>query len=167
MVQMMESLPVGPEYHILQKDLRPTDWIAVNNYADVHEHSEHIETFADTAALCESMDLIVSVDTSVAHLAGALGSRLIVLVPLCGDWRWGVHQTRSDWYPNAMILRQLELGDWTHPFQKLNLITLMKSHVGRLTATNWMAQEMGHPGFNVSLEAAIEWSALKHWPARA
>ena len=122
MVQMMESLPVGPEYHILQKDLRPTDWIAVNNYADVYEHSEHIETFADTAALCESMDLIVSVDTSVAHLAGALGSRLIVLVPLCGDWRWGVHQTRSDWYPNAMILRQLELGDWTHPFQKLNLI---------------------------------------------
>ena len=100
----------------------PTDWIAANNYADVYEHSEHIETFADTAALCESMDLIVSVDTSVAHLAGALGSKLIVLVPLCGDWRWGVHQTRSDWYPNAMILRQLDLGDWSHPFQKLNLI---------------------------------------------
>ncbi len=122
MVELRNALPEGPEYHVLQRDLRPTDELAIDLNDDVIDHSNDIETFADTAALCDLMDLVISVDTSVAHLAGALGCKLIVLVPQCGDWRWGTHKTRSDWYPKAMVLRQPRLGDWTLPFESLNLL---------------------------------------------
>ena len=69
--------------------------------------------FMDTAAVIKNMDLILCVDTSVAHLAGALGAPVWMLVPLVADWRWMEQQSDSPWYPTMRIFRQTACGDWT------------------------------------------------------
>jgi hypothetical protein len=109
----LDALPEGPAYYVLQKDLRPGDADAIARRGDIVNLADEIETFADTAAICELMDLVVSVDTSVAHLAGALGRPLWVLVPFNPDWRWGLETEKSDWYPTAVIRRQTKRGDWS------------------------------------------------------
>ncbi len=90
MATFLQALPVGPEYHLLQKDLRDTDLAAVSRRNDIITHQDDISDFVDTAALCMNMDLVISVDTSVAHLAGALGLPTIVMLSAWPDWRWGL-----------------------------------------------------------------------------
>lgn len=68
--------------------------------------------FADTAALIEALDLVITVDTSVAHLAGALGKPTWILLPFCPDWRWLTGREDSPWYPSARLFRQTTPGDW-------------------------------------------------------
>ncbi len=69
--------------------------------------------FDGTAALVDALDVIVSVDTSMAHLAGALGKPVLLLLPSAPDWRWGVAGDRSPWYPTAQLFRQNVPGDWS------------------------------------------------------
>ena len=70
--------------------------------------------FSDTAALIAGLDLVISVDTSVAHLAGAMGKPVWILLPAVGtDWRWQAKRSDSPWYPTATLFRQPERGDWT------------------------------------------------------
>lgn len=71
------------------------------------------EDFFDTAGLMASLDLVVSVDTAVAHLAGALGVPVWLLNRHQGDWRWGLSGERSAWYPTMRIFRQSTRGDWS------------------------------------------------------
>ncbi|HIJ88385.1 MAG TPA: glycosyltransferase family protein [Desulfuromonadales bacterium] len=71
-----------------------------------------IEDFADTAALIEQLDLVISIDTAVAHLAGAMGKQVYLLLPFAPDWRWLLERTDSPWYPNTQIFRQKQPGDW-------------------------------------------------------
>jgi Flp pilus assembly protein TadD len=68
--------------------------------------------FADTAALIASLDLVISVDTSVAHLAGALGKPVWTLLPFLADWRWSLHREDTPWYPTMRLFRQPTAGDW-------------------------------------------------------
>jgi len=68
--------------------------------------------FADTAAIIAMLDLVISVDTSVAHLAGALGRPVWVLLPFSADYRWMIDREDSPWYPSARLLRQHQIGDW-------------------------------------------------------
>jgi hypothetical protein len=68
--------------------------------------------FADTAALMMNLDLIVSVDTAVAHLAGALARPVWTLLPRAPDWRWLLDREDSPWYPTMRLFRQSERGDW-------------------------------------------------------
>jgi tetratricopeptide (TPR) repeat protein len=74
--------------------------------------SEYIKDFADTASLIQSLDLIITVDTAVAHLAGALGKPTWVLLPFASDWRWLINRTDSPWYPTLRLFRQPKAGDW-------------------------------------------------------
>jgi tetratricopeptide (TPR) repeat protein len=68
--------------------------------------------FAQKAALIEGLDLVISVDTSNAHLAGALGKPVWILLPCAPDWRWGLKRSDSPWYPTARLFRQPQAGDW-------------------------------------------------------
>jgi ADP-heptose:LPS heptosyltransferase len=68
--------------------------------------------FAETAALVDALDLVIAVDTSVVHLAGALGRPVWVLLPRVPDWRWLLERDDSPWYPHATLFRQRLPGDW-------------------------------------------------------
>jgi tetratricopeptide (TPR) repeat protein len=104
------SLPV--EFHVLQKEVRPDDLATLQRLGRVQWHGERLHEFSDTAALVELMDLVVSVDTSVAHLAGALGKEVWILLPFNPDHRWLLDRSDSPWYPTATLLRQSRPGDW-------------------------------------------------------
>jgi FKBP-type peptidyl-prolyl cis-trans isomerase 2 len=76
------------------------------------DSSEDIKDFSDTAALIQNLDLIISVDTAVAHLAGALGKPVWTLLPFVPDWRWMQERKDSPWYPTMRLFRQPSRGDW-------------------------------------------------------
>jgi tetratricopeptide (TPR) repeat protein len=78
-----------------------------------------IKDFGDTAALMKQMDYIVAVETSAAHLAGALGMKTFILLNAWPEWRWGYRGVESTWYPSATLLRQDSLGDWPSAVRKL------------------------------------------------
>ena len=98
-----------------------------------------IEDMADTAALMTFLDLVISVDTSMAHLAGALGRPLWVLVPKVPDWRWLLEREDSPWYPSARLVRQTVQCDWGQVIERLrtDLIQLVARK------RDWVAQVRG------------------------
>ncbi len=95
----------------LQKDVRESDRPALAG-ARLVQVPEALGNFADTAAFVENLDLVITVDTSVAHLAGALGKRVWILLPFSADWRWLLDRDDSPWYPSARLFRQPRIGDW-------------------------------------------------------
>ena len=81
--------------------------------------SVHIEDFYDTAAAILRLDLVITVDTSAAHLAGALGRPVWVLLPFVPDWRWLLNREDSPWYPGMRLFRQTSPGDWAGVFKRV------------------------------------------------
>jgi len=81
--------------------------------------SDKINDFADTAAIIENMDLIISVDTAVAHLAGAMNKPCWTLLCFNSDWRWLLDRKDSPWYPNMKLFRQKTAGDWSRVFEEV------------------------------------------------
>ena len=71
-----------------------------------------INDFTDTMAILAGLDRLVTVDTSVAHLAGAMGRPVSILLPYAPDWRWLLHRSDTPWYPSATLCRQTRPGDW-------------------------------------------------------
>lgn len=106
------------EFVVLQKELRVTDKAVLGMKRNVRQFAAAIQDFSDTAALCELMDVIVTVDTSVAHLAGALGKPVWVLLARRLDWRWLLEREDSPWYPCARLYRQAE-GGWSDVVEKV------------------------------------------------
>jgi tetratricopeptide (TPR) repeat protein len=96
----------------LQKGVRPEDKAILGQRPDVLDVEEHLLDFADTAALISCLDLVISVDTSVAHLAGALGCPVWILLPYTPDFRWLLDRDDSPWYPTAQLFRQAETREW-------------------------------------------------------
>jgi hypothetical protein len=80
--------------------------------SDFVHFGEELENYADTAALIANLDLVISVDTSVAHLAGALAKPVWILLPFMPDWRWLLDREDSPWYPTARLFRQDETRGW-------------------------------------------------------
>jgi ADP-heptose:LPS heptosyltransferase len=96
----------------LQKDLRAGDEAVLRQYAGIVQPGDELRDFADTAALVMNLDLVVTADTAVAHLAGALGKPVWILLPFTPDWRWLVDRNTTRWYPSARLFRQAGPGDW-------------------------------------------------------
>jgi hypothetical protein len=80
--------------------------------AGLGDLTPEITDFADTAAILAELDLVITVDTAMAHLAGALGRPVWVLLASVPDWRWGLEREDSPWYPSARLFRQTAAGDW-------------------------------------------------------
>ena len=78
----------------------------------VHDFATELTDFADTAALISALDLVITVDTAVAHLAGSLGKPVWILTQFDADWRWLLNRTDSPWYPSARLFRQSSFGNW-------------------------------------------------------
>ena len=96
---------------LLQKEVRPADESALAIFP-VQDLRSELRDLSETAALIENLDLVISVDTSVAHLAGALNKPLWILVPWAPDWRWRLDRSDTPWYPSARLFRQARAGDW-------------------------------------------------------
>lgn len=99
------------EFHALQQEISPADMARLPSLP-IRTHRQALVDFADTAALIEQMDLVISIDTSVAHLAGALGKPLWVMLPRSSDYRWGIEGATTPWYPTATLFRQGGVDDW-------------------------------------------------------
>jgi tetratricopeptide (TPR) repeat protein len=129
LADLLPHLPVGIEYVCLQKDISQAEALLLSQRPDILRFDQDIHSFSDTAALCESMDLVVSVCTSVAHLSAALGQQTWVLLCFNADWRWLLNRTDSPWYQNVELIRQAQARDWGSVFAKLNagLISLAQS----------------------------------------
>ncbi|MDP3170329.1 MAG: tetratricopeptide repeat protein [Polaromonas sp.] len=112
-------LPPGLQYVSLQKEIRTGDKQTLALNPHIMQLDEEIRDFADTAALCELMDVVVSVDTSVAHLAGALGKPVWIALPLNPDWRWLLDRSDSPWYPGVTLYRQDTAGVWDGVFCRI------------------------------------------------
>ena len=110
MLQPLLSLGLKP--YCLQRDLRPEDVTAFALAGNIRFFGPDLRDFADTAALIQQMDLIITVDTAVAHLAGALGKTVWLLLPFAPDWRWMLNTDRSPWYPTMRLFRQAVPLDW-------------------------------------------------------
>jgi len=80
---------------------------------------QHFNDFYDTAVAIKSLDLIISIDTSVIHLAGALGKECWVLISHHPDWRWGLNTTTNDWYKSITLFRQIDRSNWDIPFENI------------------------------------------------
>jgi len=111
LIKLLSFLPFGPKYFSLQKDVRDSDIEALRS-STIVDCSLELEDLHDTAALCETMDLVISVDTSAAHLAGALFIPTWLLLPFSPDWRWGLTGITTVWYPTMTLYRQSENRRW-------------------------------------------------------
>jgi len=105
-------LNVAVEFHALHTEFRQGDLECLRHLPQVILHPSELVDFSDTAAWIMAMDLLICVDTSVAHLAGALGAPVWILLPFAPDFRWQLNRSDSPWYPTATLLRQPAPGDW-------------------------------------------------------
>lgn len=105
-------LDVDATFVSLQKDPRPDDKATLLNRAEIIDLTAHLTDFVETAALVSCLDLVISVDTSVVHLAGALGRPTWILLPYRPDWRWLLGRDDSPWYPTVRLFRQSETREY-------------------------------------------------------
>jgi hypothetical protein len=115
-IQLRQLLPLldvsGVNFVSLQMDGRAGQIFDTPGASNIRDPREHIGDFADTAALIAQLDLVITIDTAVAHLAGALGVPLWVMLPFAPDWRWFLHREDSPWYPTARLFRQQRILEW-------------------------------------------------------
>ena len=111
------SAVAGVTFYSLQKGSAAAQTNQVHNAGapslKLIDHTAELHDFADTAAFIANLDLVISVDTAVAHLAGALARPVWILLPYKLDWRWLTNRKDSPWYPTARLFRQPTPGDWS------------------------------------------------------
>jgi tetratricopeptide (TPR) repeat protein len=120
LADMEALLRPGIEWVSLQKGVPPADAALLAAHAEVRDFSGALTDFAETAALTQLLDLVITVDTSVAHVPGALGKPVWILLPkVPHDWRWLLEREDSVWYPTARLFRQPAPGDWASVVRRL------------------------------------------------
>src|ERR1700757_3057963 len=118
-------------FYSLQKEPRPEDKATLAGRSDIVDLTEHLTDFVETAALISCLDLVVTVDTSVAHLAAALGRPTWILLPFTPDFRWLLDRDDSPWYPTVRLFRQSETRDYASVIERVRteLAALQKARV--------------------------------------
>lgn len=116
--ELVKALPKNIDYVVLQKDLTEMEKKIIKQQ-HLREFDDQIKNWQDTAALITQLDLVISVDTSVAHCAGALAKPTWVLLPFSPDWRWMLTREDSPWYPTLRLFRQTKLGEWPSVLKKV------------------------------------------------
>jgi hypothetical protein len=106
------------DFVCLQKEVDAAELTILNEHC-VAPLGQEFRDFADTAAVVAMLDLVVTVDTSVAHLAGAMGKAVALLLPFSPDWRWMLDRTDSPWYPTMRLFRQTATDDWNGPVEQV------------------------------------------------
>lgn len=114
------DLPV--EWICLQPELREADEAWLAEHPEVSIMRPSLTDFAETARLIQGLDWVVSVDTAVAHLAGALGKAVWLLLPTGPDYRWLLERADSPWYPTARLFRQARRGDWSQVLDQIRAV---------------------------------------------
>jgi tetratricopeptide (TPR) repeat protein len=102
----------GISFHSLQHEVRPADRAAVEAHPALERRVESANDFADTASIVAGLDLVIAVDTAIAHLAGAMGKKVWLIVHAVPDWRWLVDRPDSPWYPNMRLFRVSTEESW-------------------------------------------------------
>jgi Tfp pilus assembly protein PilF len=109
-------LPVN--FHVLQKQINPEEKIKLDSLG-INYYDDMIKDFNDTASLIEHMDLVITIDTSVAHLASSLNKPTWIMIPFVPDWRWGINRIDCPWYPTAKLYRQTIASSWVEPLNNI------------------------------------------------
>jgi tetratricopeptide (TPR) repeat protein len=109
---LVPLLDLDATFVSLQKEVRAADAEVLEKNANIVHFGEALQDFSDTAALISHLDLVISVDTSIAHLAGALGKPVWVLLTHVPDWRWLLDRDDSPWYPAVRLFRQSDTSEW-------------------------------------------------------
>ncbi|MBK8163476.1 MAG: glycosyltransferase family protein [Gammaproteobacteria bacterium] len=117
--ELAPLLDAGATFVSLQKEVREEDRASLASMPGIRHFGDALQDYDDTAALIECLDLVVTVDTSVAHLAGALGKPVWILLPSNPDWRWLLQREDSPWYPTARLFRQARINDWNNPISNV------------------------------------------------
>lgn len=119
LAQLTPILDLPITFYSLQKEVRVQDKITLSKLNQIQEYHEELNDFSDTAAMVDCLDLIISVDTSVAHLAGAMGKNVWILISYLPDYRWMLDREDTPWYPTARLFRQANIGDWDSTMLKI------------------------------------------------
>ncbi len=121
LAQMLPLVRDWAEWVSLQKEVREGEMALLASRGDLRHFGSELRDFADTAALVELMDVVVTIDTSVANLAGAMGKVVWILLPFDPhDWRWMLDREDSVWYPTARLFRQPVAGDWASVVRRVD-----------------------------------------------
>ena len=128
---LLGHLPAGCQYISLQRELDDTDRATLSAHPEVLNAGAELTDFADTAALCVCLDLLITTCTSFAHLSGALGKPTWILLASNADWRWLLDRDDSPWYPTARLYRQSRLYDWSGVFERVGADACTLLHRGR------------------------------------
>ena len=117
------------EFHALYSTVREEDRTALERWPQLIRHEHDLADFADTAALIAELDRVISADTAVAHLAGAMGAPVWILLPFVPDFRWLTGRSDSPWYPTARLFRQHRRGDWPGVVEEVRRALLNPMHI--------------------------------------
>jgi hypothetical protein len=101
---------------------------------------QEIDDWVDTAAIVDRLDLVISVDTAIAHLAGALGKAVWLMLPSPADWRWLLERSDSPWYPTMQLFRQTTRGDWDGVVRRMKDALTERVQAGRIEAEVRMSE---------------------------
>ncbi len=118
-LNMFASLAAVPDVRLYSLQVGPGTEELVEATFPIVPLGQHFQDFADTAAALEALDLVIAVDTAVAHLAGGLGVPVWVALPFASDWRWLKEREDSPWYPTMRLFRQRNRGDWPDVFERM------------------------------------------------
>lgn len=119
--QFSQIFSADASFVVLQKDIGSEESELLARFSNVYEFSSKIVDFYDTACLIENLDLVVSIDTSVAHLSGGLGKPTMLLLKHIPDWRWLTSGDESPWFKSLKLLRQCKRDDWSPILEKIRV----------------------------------------------